>query len=124
MKKIKKKGLNLDHVSDVLDALAEQGLQSDLRFADSFLNSRAKAGFGPARIRQELLSKGVEGKVVNGVFNECGIDWFENARLAFRKKFPNPSGELQERAKRVRFLTYRGFEIDHIKTAVGEFGNE
>ena len=124
LKKIKEKGLYFNHVSDVLGALAEQGLQSDLRFAHSFLSSRAKAGFGPVRIRQELLSKGVEGKVVGGVFNECGVDWFKNARLAFKKKFPNPSGDLQERAKRVRFLTYRGFQIDHIKKIVGEFDNE
>ena len=58
------KGHAAAEVEACLDALAEAGLQSDARFAESFLRSRLARGQGPVKIRLELERRGVEREVV------------------------------------------------------------
>ena len=53
-----------DCIEQVLDALAEQGLQCDVRYAESLIRSRINRGYGPYYIRQELRSKGVAESVL------------------------------------------------------------
>ena len=48
-----------DVVAEVLDALAAQGWQSDERFADAYVHSKAAQGNGALKIRQSLRSKGL-----------------------------------------------------------------
>ena len=48
------------------------------------------------------------------------MDWLYNAKKVLEKKFPEPLSEFKEFAKRIRFLSYRGFEQDHVKTVVGK----
>ncbi|OQX44617.1 MAG: hypothetical protein B0D85_06675, partial [Candidatus Sedimenticola endophacoides] len=41
-------------LEQVIDELRERGLQSDGRFAEQYVSSRMRRGFGPLRIRREL----------------------------------------------------------------------
>ena len=50
-------------VEAVLDRLAGNGLQSDTRFAESYVRSKA-ARMGQARLRRELLERGVSTEIV------------------------------------------------------------
>lgn len=93
--------------------LAETGLQSDSRFAESFLRSRADSGFGPRRIRQELRAKGVDEADVDEAFQECGIDWRQRRREVCLKKFAVlDSDDRVLKGKIARFVQYRGFELE------------
>lgn len=121
--KVKKKGMICDDIDEILDVLQQQGSQSDKRFATEFLVSKAGAGFGPVRIRRDLLNRGVARHLVDLAFQESEVNWLCNAKKIFKKKYPGHSGELKELARRVRFLSYRGFEQDHIKTVVGEWNS-
>jgi regulatory protein len=102
-------------VDETLQRLAKEGLQSDPRFALSFARERVLRGFGPLRIQQELLKRGVSGNVADRALQalerEESIDWQRVAREVLLKKFGD--GELPrdfaDRAKRLRFLQYRGF---------------
>ncbi len=99
-----------DLIRAELDRLRDEKLQSDQRFAESYLYSRAQRLYGPQRIKAELRERGVADDIVADVFAQSGIDWSENQRkLALTKFGTKPAADFKEKAKRLRFLQYRGF---------------
>ncbi len=103
-------------VDAVIYKLASEHLQSDERFTENYIRSRARKDYGPIRIQQELRTKGIEAAID---FNNQS--WFENARRAKLKKFGNSiPQDLQSRAKQVKFLQYKGFTHDQINYALEE----
>src|SRR5690606_8464681 len=60
-------------VGAIIDRMAELGLQSDRRFAESWV--RSKAGrFGTARLKMELARRGVDGDTVAEVLAHGDLD--------------------------------------------------
>jgi SOS response regulatory protein OraA/RecX len=57
--KLKKRFRDDALIEEQLDTLAEENLQSDTRYAESFLRQRFNRGHGPVRIRQEMRQKGI-----------------------------------------------------------------
>jgi regulatory protein len=103
----------------ILAWLQEQRLQSDERFASMLLRSKASRGQGPLRIRQEMQQKRLCPDAMEQAFNEFDGDWFELALNAYEKKFRQPPGpDRKERARRQRFLAYRGYSGDQIAYAL------
>ncbi|MCE8033052.1 regulatory protein RecX [Billgrantia tianxiuensis] len=113
-------------IDDCLDALAEAGLQSDARFAESFLRSRVTRGQGPLKIRAELERRGVERALIAAVLaeaeQESEVDWFELAREVLERRFSSPGDSPRERARRERFLASRGFDFEQIRHALERLG--
>jgi regulatory protein len=106
-------------VAAVVDRLAVKNLVSDDRFVASFVHHHAMRGQGPIRIRAELRQQGIEATAAEAEMARAGLDWRALAAQALRRKFGSaPPHGLSERAKRVRFLQYRGFSTDHIRAAL------
>lgn len=106
-------------VEEVLSWLQSQRLQSDDRYAAMLLRSKANRGQGPLRIRQEMQQKRLDAQVLESAFAEFEGDWFELALAAYEKKFKSPLGtDPKERARRQRFLAYRGYTSDQINYAL------
>ena len=119
-KKLADKGYKRTVVEDELSRLSDEGLQSDTRFAEAFVQSRVNQGKGPVRIRADLAQRGIRDGVIEGALEAAACDWFQLASHERRKKFgPAAPGEFKEKARQMRFLQYRGFEQDHIQAAVG-----
>ena len=110
------RGFEQQDVIDIIDNLADQGLQSDARFAESFARYRIGRGQGPLRIRAELQQRGVEGELIAGALGTEGQDWLELAEKQRRKRFGQAAPETAtERVRQQRFLQYRGFSSEHIR---------
>ncbi|MDI6751204.1 MAG: recombination regulator RecX [Rhodocyclaceae bacterium] len=107
-----------DEIEMVLNQLAAAGLQSDVRFAESYLRAKANRQ-GPARLRQTLRTKGVDEALIEAQMANLP-DELERARDVWTKKFPAPPANLQERAKQARFLQGRGFSADVIRKLLKE----
>ncbi len=121
-RKLEKTGIDADVAIDAIDELRREGLQSDRRFAESFVQSRINQGKGPARIRADLGERGISGALISGVIQEAGEDWYALARVTRVRKFGAESpSDFKEKARQMRFLQYRGFEPDHIQSAVSGF---
>jgi regulatory protein len=106
-------------VEPVLDELAARHLLSDGRFAEAYVTSRASRGFGPVRIDQELVQRGIDVEVRRAACEHRDPRWCELAGAARRKRFgPEPPSELRERARQVRFLAQRGFTREQIAHAL------
>ena len=100
--------------------LTGEGLQSDQRFAESFVQSRLNQGKGPVRIRLDLGQRGINDAAIEMALEALDADWYELAREIRYKKFGRiKPADFREKAKQMRFLQYRGFEPDHIQVAVG-----
>ncbi len=107
-----------------MEVLIQDGLQSDERYAESYVHMRRKRGYGPLKIKQELQQRGVSSDLVD-VFVEFNDKiWLDTACQAYEKKF---GGKLldtaSERAKRMRFLQSRGFTGDIIQKTFSTFGS-
>lgn len=96
-----------------LEKLRDERLQSDERFAESYLHSRAQRLYGPLRIRLELRERGIDESLIAAVMAQSGIDWQANLQALVRSKFGHAApSDIKEKAKRQRFLQYRGFVGD------------
>ena len=107
-------------VASVVQQLIDEGLLSDERFAASRARQLARRGYGPSRIRNDLRQQKVE-QYVSGSLLEAfddGLDWDVEAASVYEKKYRGKPIEgdwderQRERAKRLRFLQYRGFGAD------------
>jgi regulatory protein len=117
--KLKTKAEDSNVLSKVLDALEEESLQSDERFAENYIRMRANRGYGPSRIKQELREKGVSIEEIKLALDTSDYDWGELASIARTKKFGSQKAkDANERSKQMRFLLYRGFNNEQIKVAL------
>lgn len=108
-----------EQVEQVLSALAEQGLQSDERFANGLVRGRISQGHGPIRIQAELKQKGIEQSLIQQAMDANEVDWFEQALATYQRRFgTHHATDMKVRAKQMRFLQYRGFSLDQIRYAL------
>lgn len=114
-----------DYADDAIDAavraLVADGLISDERFAESFTAARVRKGQGPVRIRAELRQRGVASELIALQLEAAGIDWGRLAADVRQRRFgAEVPQEFSEKARQMRFLEYRGFSSEQIRTAVGD----
>lgn len=97
-------------IDQVLDELVERRLQSDERFAEVFVRSRAEKGYGPRAIAADLRTRGLEAEAVEAALAESGYDWTVQAIEVRQRRFGRALPlDVRERARQLRFLQYRGF---------------
>jgi len=115
-RKLHAKSYDDEIVNKVLDELIQQSLLSDERFTEQYLSSRQKRGFGPVRIKGELRERGINNELISTYLNNQDECWVETLRQTHDKKFGiEPPSSLKEKARRVRFLEYRGFTGEQIR---------
>ena len=121
-RKLRQKEFESDAIDSCLDALVEQSLQSDTRFAESFIRSRIARGQGVIRIKGELRQRGVDQETLAAalvaVQEREAVDWFDIARDTLARRYSSPGDTPKERAKRERFLATRGFDFEQIRYAL------
>ena len=122
-RKLVKKGFEPEQVEQVIQGLLVDRLVSDQCFCESMIHSRFNRGHGPIKVRYELRSKGIEDQIIDGVMNELGTDWQQALVNLIKKKYAGSlSGTPAERAKKVRFLSSRGFPQDMIFIVMRDAG--
>ena len=106
-------------VMEVLTCLQEERLQSDDRFVESYVYSRQQRGYGPVRIKSELLQKGVDSDLIGQYLLEQDDHWEELAKEVKERKFGvSALRDGKEKARQIRFLTQRGFLMSQIYLAL------
>lgn len=117
--KLEAAGFDGATAQSAVEQLAREGLQSDQRFLESFVQSRINQGKGPVRIRLELRQHGIEEPLVDDCLESSDEDWADLAsRIRVRKFKGGPPRDFREKARQMRFLQYRGFETEHIQRAL------
>ena len=114
--KLRKKGFDVEAIEVVLQDLQQRNMVSDERFAEQYLQMRSRKGFGPVRIEQEMYEKGVSDSLIAISMDNADINWQELMQQTLQKKYGSGvSLNYEERARRARFLEYRGFPASLIR---------
>ncbi|MNM59743.1 Regulatory protein RecX [compost metagenome] len=114
-RKLRQRGASQDLIDPALDRLAEEGLLNESRYLESFIASRARNGYGPLRIREELAQRGLPRSEISKALSEAEVDWPAQLREAWRRKFAGRlPADARERAQQGRFLNYRGYSPESI----------
>ena len=109
-------------IDSVLDQLAEEGLQCDVRFAESYTRMRVDRGYGANKVRADLQARRLEQSVIENAITDSGTDWHGVAGSALAKKFGgNSVVDMKTRAKMQRYLYQRGFSQEDIRSAIDDF---
>ena len=116
-RKLAKRQFESALLEQVLDQLQQAGLQSDERFTESFIESRMRKGQGPVRIRQELKERGIGAGLIDRGLEIYDDEWRGLLEQVHDAKFGRQrTRESRELAKRARFLEYRGFPGEMIRS--------
>ena len=117
--RLRERGYDKPTVSALIGSLLERRALDDARFALHFVAYRAGRGQGPTRIRRELGDLGVDTTLIDDAI-AAGPDWLALARDVRRRRFgPEAPEDWTGKSRQARFLQYRGFSNDHIRTAIG-----
>lgn len=120
-RKLSVRGYNETDIRNVIDELKEQGLQSDDRFTEVFVHSRTEKGYGPVRIMQDLRKRSIGDNLIRQFIDVNDATWRQQADRVREKRFGhNVPTDYKEKAKQSRFLQYRGFTTDQIRSVINE----
>jgi regulatory protein len=115
-RKLKRRFPDESLLDEQLTRLAEQNLQSDMRFAESYAYHRISRGYGPVRLREELRERGISKPDIALVMEALEIDWHNHAIQVLENKFGDGSPlDVKEEARRARFMQHRGFTAGHYR---------
>ena len=104
------KGFNKDDILAVIEELALQGWQNDLRYAESYARHRIQKGYGPISVTYELRQNGIDAVNLEDIVQKAAGSWMELLEQVYNKKYGHDSLlDRNEWAKRSRFLMQRGF---------------
>ena len=117
--KLAQKDFSSAEIKGALDRLIEDGLLSDARFAESYVNARRQRGSGPLKIQAELKMRGVNDEIVARYLEPQDASWRELAEEARRKRFGEVlPDEYAQRMRQARFLQQRGFTHEQINATL------
>lgn len=118
--KLERKGWPRADVEKVLQSLADAGLQSDERFAESFARTRAEKAYGPIRIRAELGERGLDRGLIDRAMSALEVDWLAQAAKWYGRRYGDSApDDIKEKSRRQQALARRGFAQEHIRELVG-----
>lgn len=114
---------NRAEVLELVDELSRENYQSDQRVAETMLSSQKRKGKGPNQIKMKLKNKKIDTALIAEELKET--DWSQQAyELKVKKYGVEVSKDPKIKAKQMRFLMYRGFEMDAIIKAISRKPND
>lgn len=122
LRKLVARGAEHSVANSAIDALQEQGLVSDRRFAELFARSRANRGYGPQKVSAELKHRGVDPQIIAETVDGEEIDWLDVLReQKDRRVAARRITSYREWAGCARALQQRGFSGEDVRQVLGEW---
>jgi regulatory protein len=117
--RLERQGFDPSVVAAALAMLMDEHVLDDARFANHYVAHHAERGQGPLRIAASLTARGLSTELVEAAL-KGGPDWRTLACEVSRRRFgPGTPMSSSEKARRARFLSYRGFSPEHIRAVLG-----
>ena len=121
--KLLKKNYQSDLIIRCIDEFTEKGLQSDYRYAESYIRSKFNDHKGENFIKLSLKNKGISTDLINEIMQ--GYDdqaWLKQAISALEKKaYKDDLNESDQKKKQNAFLSNRGFSFKVIEKAINNY---
>lgn len=114
---LKRKKQNPVTSQKIIDSLSEKGYIDDKQFAQRWLeNRRLLKVVSKRKLRQELLQKRIESKIIDGVLASDETDELETLRTLVKRK----KARYPDRLKFMQYLARQGYNYDDIKTVLNK----
>jgi regulatory protein len=110
-------GLDQGAAEELLQALVDENLLSDERFAESYVRSQVQRHQGPRKIRANLQARGVADSIIAGELERYAGEWTELASAWLERQHPGDL-DFDARGKYYRRLANRGFTHDQAMDAL------
>src|SRR3970040_2302656 len=111
-------------IERVLDDFERRGWLSESRVVEQLVHAR-RSRYGARRIERDLRQKGVSEEAVSAALAGLKTGELEAAREVWRRKFGGrPPRGPADRARQVRFLQGRGFDLEVILRVIKNRGEE
>jgi len=121
--KLNQYAINPEEVVKLVEELAQQNYQSDQRVAELTLASQLRKGKGLQRIKQALKAKQLDTDLITEELQD--VDWLNQAYQLKLKKFGQEvATDPKIKARQIRFLQYRGFDMGVIMKAIARSSEE
>lgn len=121
--KLNQYAINPEEVVKLAEELAQQNYQSDQRVAELTLASQLRKGKGLQRIKQALKAKQLDTGLITEELQD--VDWLNQAYQLKLKKFGQEvATDPKIKARQIRFLQYRGFDMGVIMKAIARSSEE
>jgi regulatory protein len=119
------RGFEAIQIEVALGRLTELGELDDERFAQRFAeDKRELSGWGPDRIRETLIARGVEQDLVDQALAADAPDQQVERAVSLLRTRGAPLDDDSERAKALSFLARRGYQLELAYEAVRRHGRE
>ena len=108
-------------VREVMERLRDENLQSDKRFAESYIRYRKSRGFGYLHIRTDLARRRVQDTILSDCLFKDDEDWQQLAQQLVEKKLINEEKldfGSKPHLRIMRLLESRGFSNLEIRKAL------
>jgi regulatory protein len=119
-----RRGFDASLIDGVIDYVQSQGYVDDAEYARAFVRSRfASRGHGPARVRDDLVRKGVDRGTIEAAIEELA-DRDDLADAAFRlaesrwRALGSAGDPRRRRQRTLEYLVRRGYTFDDAREAV------
>lgn len=113
-------------VERIVESLISDGFVSDVRYAAAYAREKASiAGWGTAKIRYMLASKGISAEDISSALSEIDRSAADaRLRKTLAVKYAVLRDDPRCRLKLLRFLTGRGYSYDEAARAISQLLNE
>jgi len=123
--KLARKGFGSETIQTTLRYLIDENWLNENRFCSSFIRSKSAKGQGLLRIETELRQQNISQDCIRQTLIEEPVDWQNICEQTLLKKIRAYSvtdknlikEDFAQRVKLEKFLKYRGFSAEEIKTA-------
>lgn len=123
-RKLLRKKFSGEIIEKVLNDLFNLGYLNDKKFAEQYFNELVGKFFGPLKIKNELIKRGIDREVVDEVLN----DYFTNdemqreviQKLLSKSKFPKKISSRNELQRIYNYLISRGFSSEVVMDCLND----
>jgi regulatory protein len=116
--RLSSQGFDQQAVESAVEELHDRHYLDDARYARQFVTLHAERGHGPVRIRHDMAALGVNEEQIDCALAER-TDWATRAQTLRARRFgAEPPDDWTEKVRQARFLKYRGFSNDDIRSAL------
>jgi regulatory protein len=109
------KGIEDEAVDDAIETLREHGFVDDARYARLFAqDKRTLEGWGSERIKNTLVSRGIDRDMIEAAVADDGDAGSEMDRALeiLRRRFPSPPRERRDRDRALGVLLRKGYDAE------------
>lgn len=106
----------MEDIAVVLAELVQAGYINESRFLENYICWRRAKGYGPLRIIMELEARGIMPERIAEQVEITDNAWMIGAQKTWQKHFKSKPTDFKSKAKQMRFLQYRGFTQEQIKS--------